>query len=149
MWNIFLKHILCSNVLNLFYYFLLFCILKPITLPRGKRSQGVFQKCILSRISIFLLLVFSGEIHLTQNTLGLVTWRCLSESLGGRGKRDSTYCYPALFKLLWEHELIAGGAVSQHLGQHLIYGRTSLCVCWMTKWMNDGLPAPKLGLSFQ
>lgn len=68
---------------------------------------------------------------------------------GVGGRETSMYCYPAIFTWLWEYKLVPSGAVPQHLGQHLTYGRTSTHVCWMTKWMNDGLPAPKFGLSFQ
>ena len=62
------------------------------------------------------------------------------------GRETSMCCYLAIFTWLWAYKLRASGAVSQYLEQHLAYGR--LDVCWMTKWLNEGLPAPKSCLSF-
>lgn len=147
----FLKHILSSCVLSLLHHCLLLPIQETSTLNTPppntpQEANSFFQTFILSRMILFI------EPLSRWNSFDPIYCRfaCLdhiiSESYGGLGKRERlacAACYPAFFTWLWEHKM---PRTTSGAWKHL---QTFLDVYWMAKWVNDGLPASKLGLPFQ
>lgn len=110
---------------------------------KKKKAQSFSQTFLLYRI-ILLMAPLSRWNSFDLKTLGMHALTISFQKAVQRRETNMCY-YPAIFTWLWEYKLIVNGTVSQHLGQHLAHGKPSLDVCWMTKWINDSLPASKLG----
>lgn len=88
----FLKYILCPNVLNLFNKYLLLSIQEYSTLPSSQKKKKSTK--LFPNISLF-----PGKIYLIQNTLGMHALT-ISFQKAVQERETNMFYYPAIFTWL-------------------------------------------------